>query len=193
MGDNPQLVMINSHASELLHTCPIKLKKNESVVMMCNWGCPLGIGRLFREFIYKHIAKSMYTDQLIKLLLNPTSKGKKYRQLYFINRLFCLYKDHIPDMELDFKYDPYFRSGVHELPVKTDKRVEWSKVANPDDFTFNFESEYYRPIDVIRLSKLIKRMRRDYPQGFTLIIFTCRGFKSDIENIPIKQIKLNKK
>lgn len=188
-----KVLMINSHALELLHTCPIKLKKNERVVMMCNYGCELDIGVLFREFIYKHLTKAKNFNSLVKLLRNPVSKGKKYKKLYFLERLLCMYKDLIPDMELDFNYDPYFRSGVNELPIKTSKRVEWSQLADPDDFSFHFESVFYIPAGIIRLSEFIKVIRHEYPHGFTLLLFGCRTFKSDVENVQLQHIKLNKK
>lgn len=180
--------MVNGHGTELLHTNPVPLAPGERVILLCNWGCVLDVKQLFSTFIYTHVAKAKDDDELIALLIDPKSKGKKYAPLSFIPNIMCEYRDAVPEIELKLKDDNgYFRPGVHELPVNavmqsTGKPVTSKQLENPFE-RVTHKSYYYRastkPGNVVLLSELLERIRRRTGGGpFTLVAFSCREFYS---------------
>jgi hypothetical protein len=178
--------MINGHGFEKLHTCPIKLRAKEHVIMLCNWGCPLYVYNTFIEFIYKHIVNCKDSKELIRLLLDPTLKGKKYEKLKFIKDAFCQYFDIVPEMSFWY-YGLGFRTGLHALPIITNPKVT-AQVFQNDSVPVNYESYYSRPFSE-RLSDVIKKLRNiNNKDGFTLVLFTCRDFTSELESIPLSLI-----
>jgi len=186
--------MVNGHGKELLHVEAVTLKPDERVIMLCNWGCTLFTKNLFTDFIYTHLAKAQNTHELIAMMMDPESKGKKYKPLSFIKNIMCEYRDKVPELQFIFK-DKNFRAGVHELPViainDAGNRASASQLKSPDVKLFHrsYYSQFHITENKISLSQLINTLRKRKDDGFLIVVFACREFHSEIKATKIKDIK----
>lgn len=180
--------MVNGHGFELLHTDAVPLGPDERVILLCDWGCILEVKNLFSTFIYTHVAKAKDEKDLIALLLEPGSKGRKYEPLSFIQHIMCEFRDAVPEIELELiDKDQMFRSGLQELPViaydSRDKRASAKQLEDPFVPLHNV-SYYYnaddKPEHKILLSELLERIRERTGGPFTLVAFVCRDIVSKV-------------
>jgi len=193
--------MVNGHGTELLHVDAVSLERGEVVIMLCDWGCTLYVNDLMQDFFYKHVARCNDGDELLKILNKPDIRGKKYKSLEYMRQSFCVYEDYAPEMIINLWDDEeWFRAGVMELPVKTEPKVSARRLSDPKDNDYKITSYVIQgtPMSKVsmKLSQIVSTLRerakslaseRDIPYyGFTVAIFVCREFDSNLDPVKIE-------
>jgi hypothetical protein len=188
--------MFSGHGSEL---CPsIELSKNEQIIMLCFEGCPLYVGPEFNKYIYEHL---VYSSELFDLVQKIQSAEQLNPKLKFLKKIMCLYQHQVPDMILKTSRQPddyNYRFGIFELPIKkSSAKYTWRDLAftsGPKIRLTSWWNNFSRSGYQIKLSQLLSKLRKKSPEGFTLVLFTCRDFERvfygiNLQNVQQKMIK----